>query len=108
MPLSLPSPTQRPHGDDPVSRDLGELRVGLEQALSAVADLCCIKRSIEDLDDHVLGDELQRGVDIAALPRLVETLRKLHILLRHRLLPQPGGFEGGGVVQVILLADHLA
>jgi hypothetical protein len=27
---------------------------------------------------------------------------------RHRLLPQPYGFEGFGVVQVVLLADHVA
>src|SRR5215203_3497070 len=42
---------------------------------------------------------------VAALPSRVHRADALHVLLRHRLLPQPDGVEGGGAIQVVVGFD---
>jgi hypothetical protein len=38
--------------------------------------------------------EREKGVEVATIEGSMEAAEKLHVLLPHRLLPQPGGFEG--------------
>src|SRR3954447_12439910 len=53
-------------------------------------------RSLDRSVIDVLGQVLQVPIDPAFGKRLVSSADDLHVLLRHRLLPQPGGFEGIG------------
>src|SRR5829696_545972 len=53
-------------------------------------------------------DERQDGFNACFGPRLIQPAQPLHILLRHRLLPQPDGFEGLVAVEVGQSASNLA
>jgi hypothetical protein len=44
--------------------------------------------------DNVLVEHLNRSVEVASVPQFIHTPYELHVLLRHRLLRQPHGFEG--------------
>jgi hypothetical protein len=44
-----------------------------------------------------------KGLDVAVVEGPQEAADDIHILLRHRLLPQPGGFEG--ITHVVELAN---
>jgi hypothetical protein len=46
------------------------------------------------LADAVLRETAQRAFSVTAVERLVHPPHDIHVLLRHRLLPQPGVFEG--------------
>lgn len=48
---------------------------------------------------------LRRGIDIASVPRFMGAAHDLYVLPRHRLVPQPHGFEGLCPVAVGLEAD---
>jgi hypothetical protein len=52
------------------------------------------------LEDDV-GIEKREVYLIALAPALAEGSKLLHVLLRHRLLRQPGGFEDGGVTEPV-------
>ena len=68
-----------------------------------------IDGSIGELCDLVPLDigikSLHGGVEVVAVESRVGPAHDLHVLLRHRLLPQPGGFEGF-VTGPILAAPH--
>src|SRR5215204_6811114 len=48
---------------------------------------------------HLGVEFLQHRFDISAVVRVRKAFESLDILLRHRLLPQPGGFEGLALVR---------
>ena len=43
---------------------------------------------------HVFVQHGEQGVEVPVLERLKRAIGQFHVLLRHRLLPQPHGFEG--------------
>src|SRR5215204_5590566 len=45
--------------------------------------------------------QLTKGIHVARVPRLEGGPHDLDVLLRHRLLPQPGGFEGFGLTAAV-------
>src|SRR5213078_3155690 len=47
-----------------------------------------------DCHAHVLVDAVKDGLDVTAREGVVAADRDLHVLLRHRLFPQSGGFAG--------------
>ena len=51
------------------------------------------------------GSSKARALRSRAVEGLQGTAHDLHVLLRHRLLPQPGGFEGLGLSPVIAPPD---
>src|SRR5262249_44443926 len=62
-----------------------------------------LRRSHDDLG--VI--ELTKGVHVASVPRRECGKQDLHVLLRHRLLRQPGGFKGFLVVPEVFEHDDL-
>jgi hypothetical protein len=56
---------------------------------------------------HLGVEFLQQRLDVSPVGRLNRAFERLHVLLRHRLLPQPGGFEGFVFAHVSLTAQNL-
>src|SRR4051794_23761133 len=50
----------------------------------------------ERIPSDVLRTKRKERVETSRIPRRDDPACDLHVLLRHRLLPQPGGFEGFG------------
>src|SRR5512144_1609246 len=61
-----------------------------------------------EVELRIVTQFLQEGVDVAAPLRLDAALHHLDVLLRHRLLREPGGFEGPVAILVEPQADCLA
>src|SRR5207247_8313960 len=57
---------------------------------------------------EVRRHQVRPRVEIALRPTVVDAADDLHVLLRHRLLPQPESFEGLCMIQEILDEDYLA
>ena len=57
---------------------------------------------IDELDLRVI--EAQPLLDVVGVERIDGTLDDLHVLLRHRLVAQPGGFEGPVCERLLALA----
>src|SRR5256885_7227369 len=65
--------------------------------------------------NHVGGLPLDVGIqpmegtlEVPAVERLYRLSNDLHVLLRHRLLREPGGFEGFGAISEVPRPDHQA
>src|SRR5215216_27457 len=56
--------------------------------------------------DYEIRWEHVPGFRVAAVDHRVDVPDELHVLLRHRLLRQPGGFEGLGALPEGLESDH--
>ena len=57
-------------------------------------------------DEDVLVAEPQHAVDVASGEGIEGVAHDLHVLLRHRLLRQPGGFEGLALLVELLVAGR--
>src|SRR5215207_2696541 len=66
----------------------------LPGALAAPMDAPVRTARPGEVELRIVTQFLQVGVDVAEQVRLDAALHHLHVLLRHRLLRQPGGFEG--------------
>ena len=87
---------------------LPEVPVYLTNALPTDVD-GVIGKLGEILRDAVLGEVVENSLDTPAHAGLPGSPHDLHVLLRHRLLRQPGGFEGFGSIPVATChAQHLA
>ena len=61
----------------------------------------------QGLPDDIRTQESQPGVQVASVEGIDRFTCKLDVLLRHRLLRQPGGFEGvGSLVEGAHLGDQ--
>ena len=81
----------------------GETRGAIEQLIPKAPETIVAPVGGDAWQLHVERDEFRLGVDesheslkIAPVEGFVRPVHQLDILLRHRLLPQPGGFEGFG------------
>jgi nucleotide-binding universal stress UspA family protein len=59
-------------------------------------------------NSNVGVDSFQPGVDVTAVPALDPPPHGVHVLLRHRLLRKPGGFEGLSPIEIDLPFEDLA
>jgi len=64
--------------------------------------------SLLHVEDQVRVQPLKPGWGVSAGERGETTPHDLHVLLRHRLLRQPGGFEGLSLLLVEREANGLA
>src|SRR5215207_2211100 len=46
---------------------------------------------------HIISRQAEHRIDVASVEGVQDRPHNLHVLLRHRLLAQPGGFEGFGL-----------
>ena len=78
----------------PGSHPSGDDRVQLLASLAFAA----VRSGPGSIDDHVRIEVGQRRVSVSGVEGVVHLAEDLHVLLRHRLLPQPGGCEGCDMV----------
>src|SRR5512132_705527 len=70
------------------------LPVGLPTKQSFQPPVLTRLRYVVVVDLNLRVESFKGRFQVAAYVRVVGTAHDLHVLLRHRLLPQPGGFEG--------------
>ena len=114
----LPASGHAKEGEDSVFR--GREALGFDAKL--VEHLSPVGEEPDDLfaaSDRSLADsavgnpfgvrvhQFRRACHILGVHRPVEPKHHLHVLLRHRLLPQPGGFEGLTLVGEAAESDNL-
>ncbi len=100
MPLSSsPCPVVLPHEDvppaDPEIERLDFVRFQCVRLDPRAKRFSSSNRPLAGSDElNLRMSDLDHGVEVRAAERFVHRCKPLHVLLRHRLLPQPHGFEG--------------
>src|SRR4029079_4195410 len=114
QPRSAPGDLYLPQGEDgfPEVTNIVESNPGPRVALEGLPGLPGTPppaKHLHDREPFDLGVVLVNPrLEVVAVPGFHAPFEDLHVLLRHRLLTQPGGFESFGAMCVLLYAENLA